>query len=345
MRRAMNLAVQIKKKLGNFRLSVDFTIENETFAILGASGSGKSMTLKCIAGIETPDEGKIVLNGRILYDFKKRINLPPQKRKVGYLFQDYALFPNMTVTQNVMVGMGKRPDKKRVQELIPQFHLTELEQHYPAQLSGGQKQRVALARMIASEPDVILLDEPFSALDTYLKWEMEMEMRKLLEEVQKPVVFVSHNRNEVYRLCQTVSCMEQGKMEKPVPMKEFFKHPKTKAAAMLSGCKNISKAEVKDEHHIFAVDWKVMLTVKEKIPKDTAYVGIRAHNFKRGEAGNPFPLVESRIIEEPFEWNISFKTSNDSEWIQWKVAKQKEEAFGAIPEALYVRREDILLLR
>lgn len=345
MEQSMSLIVQIKKKLGKFRLFVDVAIENEIFAILGSSGSGKSMTLKCIAGIETPDEGKIVLNGRVVYDSKKQINLPPQKRKVGYLFQDYALFPNMTVTQNIMAGMGKRPNQNQVRDLIIRFHLTGLEQHYPEQLSGGQKQRVALARMIASEPDTILLDEPFSALDTYLRWEMEMEMRKLLEEVQKPVIFVSHNRNEVYRLCQIVSCMEQGNMEEPVLMQEFFKYPKTKAAAILSGCKNISKAERKNEHLIFATDWKVMLTVKEKIPDDIAYVGIRAHNFKRDEADNRFSLVESRIIEEPFEWNVSFRTSKDSEWIQWKTAKQEERSFDAIPEALYVRREDILLLR
>ena len=285
MRKTMKLIVNIKKKLGSFYLYVDFVIENETFAILGASGSGKSMTLKCIAGIETPDEGHIILNDRILFDSQKKINLSPQERHVGYLFQDYALFPNMTVANNIMAGMGRNPDREIVQKMVKQFHLEGLEKRYPAQLSGGQKQRVALARMMASEPDVILLDEPFSALDTYLRWEMEREMRELLDKINKPVILVSHNRNEVYRLCQTVSCMEQGHMEKPVSRKLFFHHPKTKTAAILSGCKNISRAEKVDDTHVFASDWNMTLTVP-KIQHPIEYVGIRAHSFKSVEEDN-----------------------------------------------------------
>ena len=242
----MSLKVNIKKRLGNFNLDVAFETERGVFAILGASGCGKSMTLKCIAGIETPDEGRIELNGRILYDSAKKINLTPQKRRVGYMFQDYALFPNMTVEQNIKAGMGKHPEEEKVRSYINRFRLEGLEKHYPAQLSGGQKQRVAMARMIASEPDILLLDEPFSALDSYLKWELEQEMRDMLAEVQKPVLFVSHNRDEVYRLCSVVSCIDHGKMEVIEKTKEFFHNPKTKTAAVLSGCKNISAAEIVD---------------------------------------------------------------------------------------------------
>ena len=184
----MSLKVNIRKRLGNFNLDVAFETERGVFAILGASGCGKSMTLKCIAGIETPDEGRIELNGRVLYDSAKKINLTPQKRRVGYMFQDYALFPNMTVEQNIKAGMGKHPEEEKVRSYINRFRLEGMEKHYPAQLSGGQKQRVAMARMIASEPDILLLDEPFSALDSYLKWELEQEMRDMLAEVQKPVL-------------------------------------------------------------------------------------------------------------------------------------------------------------
>lgn len=196
-------------------------MDGGVFAILGASGCGKSMTLKCIAGIERPDEGRIVLNDRVLFDSEKRINLPPQKRKVGYMFQDYALFPNMNVVQNIQAGMGRKPDPKKVREYITGFQLGGLENHMPDQLSGGQKQRVAMARMLASEPEVLLLDEPFAALDSYLKWKMEQQMLELLQEVQKPVLFVSHSRDEVYRLCDTVSCINQGRMEVIEPVKEF----------------------------------------------------------------------------------------------------------------------------
>ena len=178
------LQVRIKKKLGNFLLDVDFSMDGGIFAILGASGCGKSMTLKCIAGIERPDEGRIVLNDRVLFDSAKRINLPPQKRKVGYMFQDYALFPAMNVVQNIQAGMGRKPDPKKVREYITGFQLGGLERHMPDQLSGGQKQRVAMARMLAAEPEVLLLDDPFAALDSYLKWKMEQQMLELLQKVQ-----------------------------------------------------------------------------------------------------------------------------------------------------------------
>ena len=204
------LQVRIKKKLGNFLLDVDFSMDGGIFAILGASGCGKSMTLKCIAGIERPDEGRIVLNDRVLFDSVKRINLPPQKRKVGYMFQDYALFPTMNVVQNIQAGMGRKPDPKKVREYITGFQLGGLEHHMPDQLSGGQKQRVAMARMLAAGPEVLLLDEPFAALDSYLKWKMEQQMLELLQKVQTPVLFVSHSRDEVYRLCDTVSCIHHS---------------------------------------------------------------------------------------------------------------------------------------
>lgn len=374
----MSLKVNIKKRLGNFNLDVAFETERGVFAILGASGCGKSMTLKCIAGIETPDEGRIELNGRVLYDSAKKINLTPQKRRVGYMFQDYALFPNMTVEQNIKAGMGKHPEEEKVRSYINRFRLEGMEKHYPAQLSGGQKQRVAMARMIASEPDILLLDEPFSALDSYLKWELEQEMRDMLAEVQKPVLFVSHNRDEVYRLCSMVSCIDHGKMEVIEKTKEFFHNPKTKTAAVLSGCKNISAAEIVDNNHIKALGWGITLCVSE-IPEETKAVGIRAHSFypvnaeqipgKESVANesrvsviqegtglkkyrnpvqeeNIFKIEESRIIEDPFEWNISFRPSKESGWLQWKIAKtEQKDSPGPIPPALAVHAKDILLLK
>ena len=374
----MSLKVNIKKRLGNFNLDVAFETERGVFAILGASGCGKSMTLKCIAGIETPDEGRIELNGRVLYDSAKKINLTPQKRRVGYMFQDYALFPNMTLEQNIKAGMGKHPEEEKVRSYINRFRLEGMEKHYPAQLSGGQKQRVAMARMIASEPDILLLDEPFSALDSYLKWELEQEMRDMLAEVQKPVLFVSHNRDEVYRLCSMVSCIDHGKMEVIEKTKEFFHNPKTKTAAVLSGCKNISAAEIVDNNHIKALGWGITLCVSE-IPEETKAVGIRAHSFypvnaeqipgKESAANesrvsviqegtglkkyrnpvqeeNIFKIEESRIIEDPFEWNISFRPSKESGWLQWKIAKtEQKDSPGPIPPALAVHAKDILLLK
>lgn len=341
----MALQVNIRKRLEDFTLEAEFEAGREIFAILGASGCGKSMTLRCVAGIETPDEGRIVLDGRVLYDSGARINLPPQKRRVGYMFQDYALFPNMTVEKNIMAGMGRRPDRRKAAEYIRRFRLEGLERRYPAELSGGQKQRVAMARMLASEPDVLLLDEPFSALDGYLRWKLEQEMKALLLEIDRPVLFVSHSRDEVYRLCSRVCCIREGKMEGAWPVKEFFDNPRTETAALLSGCKNISRARVLDVHRIEAVDWGVVLTVDRTEP-DIDAVGIRAHYFKPGEGGeNCFPVLRSCIQEDPFEWNVSFQTGENTEWLQWKLPKNRGEEPPEIPPALRADPADIMLLR
>ena len=345
------LQVKIKKKLGNFLLDVDFQMEGGVFAILGASGCGKSMTLKCIAGIDRPDEGRIVLNDRVLFDSQKRINLPPQKRKVGYMFQDYALFPNMNVVQNIQAGMGRKPDLKKVAEYITGFQLQGLENHMPDQLSGGQKQRVAMARMLAAEPELLLLDEPFAALDSYLKWQMEQQMRELLLKIQKPVLFVSHSRDEVYRLCDTVSCLHQGKMEVVEPVKEFFKNPKTKTAALLSGCKNICSVEPlkggTSMEMLWAAGWGVALSVsKEALRAHT--VGIRAHYLtpEKPQDGriSEFLVGEYRIMEDLFEWNISFRKDDTCEWMQWKISKGEWNPSMGMPKVLYVREKDLLLL-
>ena len=197
------LEVQIYKKLAEFDLDVSFQVNDNILGLMGASGSGKSMTLKCIAGIETPDQGRIVLNNRVLFDSEKKINVPIQKRNVGYMFQSYALFPNMNVYENISVGLRARKVKDVdivVQKVMQQFRIFELASRYPKQLSGGQRQRVALARLMAYEPDVLLLDEPFSALDEDLKEDLLRELKSELQ-ISKPVVFVSHNKEEVNELC------------------------------------------------------------------------------------------------------------------------------------------------
>ena len=208
------LEVQIYKKLAEFDLDVSFQVDDNILGFMGASGSGKSMTLKCIAGIETPDQGRIVLNGRVLFDSEKKINVPIQKRNVGYMFQSYALFPNMNVYENISVGLRARKVKDVdivVQKVMQQFRIFELASRYPKQLSGGQRQRVALARLMAYEPDVLLLDEPFSALDEDLKEDLLQELKSELQ-ISKPVIFVSHNKEEVNYLCDLKYKIKQGKI-------------------------------------------------------------------------------------------------------------------------------------
>lgn len=208
------LEVQIYKKLAEFDLDVSFQVNDNILGLMGASGSGKSMTLKCIAGIETPDHGRIVLNNRVLFDSEKKINVPIQKRNVGYMFQSYALFPNMNVYENISVGLKARKVKDVdivIQKVMQQFRIRELASRYPKQLSGGQRQRVALARLMAYEPDVLLLDEPFSALDEDLKEDLLWELKSEIQ-ISKPVIFVSHNKEEVNELCDLKYKIKQGEI-------------------------------------------------------------------------------------------------------------------------------------
>lgn len=208
------LEVQIYKKLAEFDLDASFQVDDNILGLMGASGSGKSMTLKCIAGIETPDQGRIVLNNRVLFDSEKKINVPIQKRNVGYMFQSYALFPNMNVYENISVGLRARKVKDVdivVQKVMQQFRVFELASRYPKQLSGGQRQRVALARLMAYEPDVLLLDEPFSALDEDLKEDLLQELKSELQ-ISKLVIFVSHDKEEVNYLCDLNYKIKQGEI-------------------------------------------------------------------------------------------------------------------------------------
>ena len=212
----MYLEVDIYKKLNEFDLDVHFKINEICLGVMGPSGSGKSMTLKCIAGIETPDSGRIVLDGRVLYDSEKHINLAPQERNIGYMFQNYALFPNMTVYDNVAASLVARKfDKNTIHDsviqLMKDLHIEGSEKRYPRQLSGGQKQRVALARLLIYNAEVILLDEPFSAMDEDLKGELLKEMKIRLDAYHRPVVFVSHNKDEIKALSHEIYIIKKGR--------------------------------------------------------------------------------------------------------------------------------------
>ena len=207
------LYVDIKKKLDSFVLDIHIETDNEMTGIFGASGSGKSMTLKCIAGIEKPDSGMIKLNDRVLFDSEKRINLRPQERKVGYLFQEYALFPNMSVRGNIIAGLHRLPRKERkaqADKLMEGFRISHLSDKKPDSLSGGERQRVALARLFASSPEFILLDEPFSSLDTTLKYELIPMMKQAVTDYGKGCLMVSHDINELCAVCSKATVISGG---------------------------------------------------------------------------------------------------------------------------------------
>lgn len=281
----MALIVDIKKKLGNFCLDVHFKAENEVLGLLGPSGCGKSMTLKCIAGIAAPDEGQIILDGNVLFDSEKKINLSPQKRHVGLLFQNYALFPNMNVYQNIRTGLWRDKRSRRdtdmaVKKIMEKLYISDLQKHMPSQLSGGQQQRVALARILVSDPRILMLDEPFASLDAYLRWEVETQLARILKDYKKTVLFVSHDKDEVYRLCPRVCAMTRGYASEPQNAAEMFEHPSTLSQALLSGCKNISKARPLSGHSLIAEEWGICLETARQVPKDLTAVGIHGKYLK-----------------------------------------------------------------
>ena len=243
------LKVNIQKELKEFDLDVDFELKKGCLGILGPSGCGKSMTLKSIAGIVNPDNGFISLNDTVYFDSINKTNLKPQKRNVGYLFQNYALFPNMTVEENVAIGLGKGYDKNHLSEIIKRYHLNGLEKRYPRELSGGQQQRVALARIMAYGPDVILLDEPFSAMDTFLKEQLRLELVNSLRDFDGFSIMVTHNRDEAFQFCDELIILDKGKVIAKGDTHEVFENPRKVQVARLTGCKNISRIEIIDDYH------------------------------------------------------------------------------------------------
>ena len=348
----MSLVVDIRKNYGKFQLDVSFeTGSGHVTGLLGASGCGKSVTLRCIAGIETPDEGRIILDGRVLFDKEKGINLSPQRRHVGYLFQNYALFPNMTVKQNITVGVRDRKAREQTAErLIQAFGLEGNEHKYPRQLSGGQQQRTALARILASEPEALLLDEPFSALDSYLKWQVELELLDLLGKFEGPVLFVTHSRDEVRRLCSQVCVLDQGRSQPMQPVEELFEAPRTLSACLLSGCKNVSRARPLPDGRVEALDWGVELEVGAPLPEHLSHVGIRAHFLRPvdGPGPNRLPCTVERVVDEMFSTVAMMTTPGGGQGFSRLRIELDKAAWAALgdPKELWVELspKDLLLL-
>jgi len=343
----MSLKVYVKKKFKGFSLDVSFETNNEYLGILGASGSGKSMTLKCIAGIETPDEGYIELNGRVLFDSEKKKNLRPQDRNIGYLFQNYALFPNMNVEENIGAGLRlpSAEKKKKISELVRSFHLQGLESKYPGQISGGQQQRVALARCIAYKPDVLLLDEPFSALDSHLKSQLQVEVLELLRLYEGEVLMVTHSMEEAYKFCKNLVIIESGNSALFGNTKEIFRKPGLVSAARLTGCKNISGCTV-SEDRIYANDWDFEIKL-DNIPSEVSSVGINSEGLEIWEdLDKDLNVMECNIvdiIENINDYTVIFQNKNnintsnmyfDVKKEEWNNRKNKQKLFLKIDSEL-----------
>ena len=349
------LCLNIFKPLSGFGLDVGFDISPEVLGILGASGSGKSMTLRCIAGLETPSSGKIVVNGKVLFDSAQSINVPSKDRRIGFLFQNYALFPHLSVAQNIAFGLqhlSESEQKLRVKEQLISMQMSGLENRYPQELSGGQQQRVALARAIAPSPDLLLLDEPFSALDTHLRSQLERELMQTLANYRGITLFVSHNLEEVYRVCKNLLVLAEGKPIAFDTKENIFDRPGNFTVAQLTGCKNFSAAKPISVTVVEAIDWGCTLTVVEPIPKSLVSVGIRAHqlSFVSGcDRENTFACWIASTVETPHRVTLYLKLHsppNHSQdyHLQAEVFKEKWSAMKDNPFPWYVHIEPIRLI-
>ncbi len=343
------LEVAIEKQVGSFHLKSVLNCNGGITGILGPSGCGKSMTLRCIAGIETPDRGRIVLDGVTLFDSEKKINLSPQKRQVGYLFQNYALFPNMNVEKNIMCGLhlvkNKEEKKRRFREIVELLQLKGLEAQKVYQLSGGQQQRVALARILVNRPKLLLLDEPFSALDAHLSSKLQIEIKELLKQYGKPVLMVTHNRNEAYHMCEKMALMGGGSIFTNKGTKAVFADPETIIGAEITGCKNVISAKKVDDYEVEVPLWGIRLSTKEKLKDNLVAIGIRAHYFGAKVKTNRFPVVRTGMMEEPFEWIVQFKYQNQEEGTKdlwWRVPKDR--MLMEMPEELGISPVNVLPL-
>ncbi len=343
----MGLNVDIIKQLPGFTLQVQLSCGQGIVGVLGASGSGKSMLLNCIAGIVAPDQGQIIVNNTTLFDSRQKINLAPKDRKTGFLFQKYALFPNLTIAENIAFGLDKlsKADKKiKAGELMDKFKITDIAERYPAQISGGQQQRVALARVLAVEPEILLLDEPFSALDNHLKNHMMKEMLASLKEFKGITLFVTHNMEEAYRLCDRIAVLNSGSVDTFGLKEDIFRKPVTYENAQITGCRNISAAIRKSEYTAEVEDWGITIVTGIKIQHDKGYAGIRANHIKLADEStrkNCFPVWISDESELPFQTTLYLKIGSaandlDDYHIQWDISREQKEALKSMAQPFYI---------
>ncbi|MCC0175465.1 molybdate ABC transporter permease subunit [Waterburya agarophytonicola K14] len=302
------LEIDIQKQLPEFLLDIAFKIDFQQtpLGILGSSGAGKSSLLKCIAGLETPDCGKIVLNGKVLFDSATGINLTPQERYVGLLFQDYALFPHLNVAENIAFGMSAKKFplavKQEINKQLQQVSLAGMGKAAIPRLSGGELQRVALARVLASQPVITMLDEPFSALDTNLTAKLIKLLQKRITSYDGLTLYITHDLSQAYQLCPQLLIIDCGKAIAFGKKQEIIYNPPNLLAAQIIGWNNFSAAKQIAPQTIKALDWQWDLEIDGRIPDNLNKIAISSYEitFVESDRGtNTFPAWLADYTELP----------------------------------------------
>ncbi len=346
----MEIYVDIKKQLNEFDLNIKFQ-DRGSIGLLGASGCGKSMTLKSIAGIVEPDSGKIIINNKVLFDSEKGINLPPQERNVGFVFQNYALFPHMTVEKNIGFSLKKKYSKEEIKEKIKSIakdmEILPLLNRYPKELSGGQQQRVSLARALITEPSILLLDEPFSALDSFLKTNIQNWLEILIKNFKGPIVFVSHNIDEVSRICDKIIVLDKGKVIEIGKAKKVLHNPETKKAAILSGCENISPISQITKSEVLATDWNIAFKLDHEIKADSNYIGFHGVDvFISNDSKNSFTCKVEKISDGIHFVGLDLLPPSGHEIIHMKLNRKDFEELSISDSInISIQSKDIKILR
>jgi len=296
------LTIEAKLKRKSFDLDVNFSIPKQGItALLGPSGSGKSTILRILAGLEQPKLGRIVNDTDTWFesgiDLKKKVFTPPQKRRVGVVFQDYALFPHLTVAQNIAYGISGKDTKEKVDHWLERLHIKEYRDRYPQNLSGGQRQRVALARAMVTEPDLLLLDEPFSALDVNLRQYLREELRSVIDETQCPVVMVTHDLNDARHIADRVGVLVNGRLHSFGPTTDVFADPKSFEAAKILGWQNF--LPVREYYGRFVTGTWGSIKLPAEGTLDAEWVAIRSEHirFATPEQKNSLPAIVENMID------------------------------------------------
>ncbi len=357
----MPLSVAIEKRLAEFTLGVEFAAVDRPLSILGASGAGKTMLLRCIAGLEKPERGRIVLNDRVLFDSDSGVDLPARERAVGMLFQNYALFPHRSVAENVAFGMADVTATEREEQtraLSAQMQIETIGNRYPKELSGGEQQRVALARALATRPQGLLLDEPLSALDTHLRSRISLLLQETFAAYRRPALMVTHNIEEAYRMSEELLVLQRGQVASLGRKEEIFRRPASAEVARLTGCKNISRVQANGDGSFFATDWGIQLRGARAANAATRFAGIRAHHVvrmpikeDRASRENVVPCWLANIAETPFGMTVFLRTREterardeielQAEWTkeEWTRVRGEEQ-----PWMLAIAAEDVFLM-
>ncbi len=301
------LEINIGHRLGRFDLDISLSIERELVVLFGPSGAGKSLTLRAVAGLLHPERGRIVLNGRVLFDRAAQIDLPSRLRRVGYVPQSYALFPHMTTAQNIAYGLAHLPSQEaahRVDEMIELVGLRGLEKQRPAQLSGGQQQRVALARALVARPEVLLLDEPLSALDAPTRADLRRNLQSLQKHFQIPMLFVTHDLSEAYFLADRLAVYGAGRILQSGSPGEILVSPSSLQVARTVGAKNILPGRLVDPARVRVVDHDIEIRpATVAVPGQQVFLCVRPERIMlirpdRGNSAEHENPIEGTIIDE-----------------------------------------------